>query len=131
MSRPAKRAPVAGIEAAESCLSALKTQAVGRVVESDSVPRTYITGWHFAAMGKGEQEALGQRIIEMPEVFEHFESRDTHARFVAYVPPGSIEKGRALATTGGGKTVQCASCHEPALKDVGAIPALAGRSPTY
>ena len=43
----------------------------------------------------------------------------------------SIEKGRALATTGGGKTVQCASCHGPELKGVGAIPALAGRSPTY
>ena len=84
-----------------------------------------------AVIGKGEQEALGQRIIEMPEVFEHFESRDTHARFIAYVPPGSIEKGRALAATGGGKTVQCASCHGPELKGAGAIPGLAGRSPTY
>ena len=127
----AKAATDAEIEAAAAYFSELKTRAVVRVVESDSVPRTYVTGWHFAAIGKGEQEALGQRIIEMPEVFEHFESRDTHARFVAYVPPGSIEKGRALATTGGGKTVQCASCHGPELKGVGAIPALAGRSPTY
>ena len=127
----AKAATDAEIEAAAAYFSALKTRAVVRVVESDSVPRTYVTGWHFAAIGKGEQEALGQRIIEMPEVFEHFESRDTHARFVAYVPPGSIEKGRALATTGGGKTVQCASCHGPELKGVGAIPGLAGRSPTY
>jgi cytochrome c553 len=127
----AKAATDAEIEAAAAYFSALKTRAVVRVVESDSVPRTYVTGWHFAAMGKGEQEALGQRIVEMPEVFEHFESRDTHARFVAYVPPGSIEKGRALAATGGGKTVQCASCHGPELKGVGAIPGLAGRSPTY
>jgi len=127
----AKAATDAEIEAAAAYFSALKTRAVVRVVESDSVPRTYVTGWHFAAMGKGEQEALGQRIIEMSEVFEHFESRDTHARFIAYVPPGSIEKGRALATTGGGRTVQCASCHGPELKGVGAIPGLAGRSPTY
>ena len=127
----AKAATDAEIEAAAAYFSALKTRAVVRVVESDSVPRTYVTGWHFTVIGKGEQEALGQRIIEMPEVFEHFESRDTHARFIAYVPPGSIEKGRALAATGGGKTVQCASCHGPELKGVGAIPGLAGRSPTY
>ena len=128
----AKAATDAEIEAAAAYFSALKTRAVVRVVEGDSVPRTYVTGWHFAAMGKGEQEALGQRIIEMPEVFEHFESRDTHARFVAYVPPGSIQKGQVLATSGGGgKTVQCASCHGPELKGAGAVPGIAGRSPTY
>ena len=128
----AKAATDAEVEAAAAYFSALKTRAVIRVVEGESVPRTYVTGWHFAAAGKGEQEALGQRIVEMPEVFEHFESRDTHARFVAYVPPGSIQKGQALATSGGaGKTVQCASCHGPELKGVGAVPGIAGRSPTY
>jgi len=57
-------------------------------------------------VGNGEQEALGRRIIEMPEVFEHFESRDTHARFVAYVPPGSIQKAGARHERRAGKTVQ-------------------------
>ena len=127
----AKAATAAEIEAAAAYFSALKTRAVVRVVEADSVPRTYVTGWHFAAMDKGEQEALGQRIIEMPEVLEQFENRDTHARFISYVPKGSIQKGQALATTGGGKTVQCASCHGQDLKGVGPIPGLAGRSPTY
>jgi cytochrome c553 len=126
-----KAATDAEIEAAAAYFSSLKTRAVIRVVEGDSIPRTYVTGWHFAVMGKGEQEALGQRIIEVPEILEQFESRDTHARFIAYVPPGSIEKGRALATTGGGKTVQCASCHGPDLKGAGLIPGIAGRSPTY
>ncbi len=128
----AKAATDAEIEAAAAYFSALKTRAVVRVVEGDSVPRTYVTGWHFTVIGKGEQEALGQRIIEMPEVLEQFESRDTHARFIAYVPPGSVEKGRSLAATGGaGKTVQCATCHGQELKGVGAIPGIAGRSPTY
>src|SRR6266404_439038 len=127
----AKAATDAEVEGAAAYFSALKTRAVIRVVEGDSVPRAYVTGWHFAAMGKGEQEALGQRILEMPEVFEQFENRDTHARFIAYVPQGSIQKGQALATTGGGKTVQCASCHGQDLKGAGAVPGIAGRSPTY
>jgi len=127
----AKAASDAEVEAAAAYFSKLRTRHVVRVVESESVPRTYVTGWHFAVMGKGEQEAIGERIIEVPEVLEQFENRDTHARFIAYVPPGSVEKGRALAAGGGGKTVQCASCHGPELKGVGLIPGIAGRSPTY
>jgi len=127
----ARAAADAEVQAAAAYFSALKTRAVVRVVEADSVPRTYVTGWHFAAIGKGEQEALGQRIIEMPEIFEQFENRDTHARFIAYVPKGSIQKGQELAATGGGKTVQCASCHGQDLKGVAAVPGIAGRSPTY
>src|SRR5882762_62984 len=127
----AKAATDAEVQAAAAYFSALKTRAVVRVVEADSVPRTYVTGWHFAAMDKGEQEALGQRIVEMPEIFEQFENRDTHARFIAYVPKGSIQKGQELAATGGGKTVQCASCHGQDLKGVAAVPGIAGRSPTY
>ena len=127
----ARAAADAEVQAAAAYFSALKTRAVVRVVEADSVPRTYVTGWHFAAMDKGEQEALGQRIVEMPEIFEQFENRDTHARFIAYVPKGSIQKGQELATTGGGKTVQCASCHGQDLKGVAAVPGIAGRSPTY
>jgi len=127
----ARAATDAEVQAAAAYFSALKTRAVVRVVEADSVPRTYVTGWHFAAMDKGEQEALGQRIVEMPEIFEQFENRDTHARFIAYVPKGSIQKGQELAATGGGKTVQCASCHGQDLKGVAAVPGIAGRSPTY
>src|SRR5258706_157440 len=107
----AKAASDAEVQAAAAYFSALRTRHVVRVVEGDSVPRTYITGWHFAVMGKGEQEALGSRIIEVPEVLEQFENRDTHARFIAYVPPSSVEKGRSLAATGGGKTGQGATCH--------------------
>jgi len=34
--------------------------------------------------------------------------RDSRSHFIAYVPPGSIEQGRQLATTGGsGKTAPC------------------------
>ena len=127
----AKAATDAEIQAAAAYFASVRPRANIRIVESEIIPRTYVTGWHLALMDKGEQEAIGQRIVEVPEVFEQFESRDTHARFIAYVPPGSVKKGEALAATGGGKTVACAGCHGRALGGAGDIPALAGRSPTY
>jgi cytochrome c553 len=36
-----------------------------------------------------------------------------------------------LVAGGGGKTVQCGICHGPALKGLGPIPGIAGRSPSY
>src|SRR5947208_1572744 len=107
-------------------------RAIISVVETDSAPKTYVTGWHLAAMKTGEKEPIGQRIIEIPEDLEQFVSRDARSRFIAYVPPGSIQKGQALvASGGGGKTVQCGICHGPDLKGLGPIPGIAGRSPSY
>ena len=127
----AKAATDADIQAAAAYFSAMRPRAVIRVVESESVPRTYVTGWHLARIDKGELEATGQRIIEVPEVLEQFENRDTHARFIAYVPSGSLKKGETLAASGGGKTVACAGCHGRALSGTADVPGIAGRSPTY
>ena len=77
-------------------------------------------------------EPIGQRIIETPENLERTELRDDTSGFIAYVPVGSIKKGRTLVTTGGaGKTVPCATCHGANLKGSGDVPSLAGRSPSY
>ncbi len=68
----------------------------------------------------------------MPKDLEQFESRDSHSKFIAYVPPGSIAKGRDLAETGGGgKTTKCTVCHGRDLRGTGAVPGIAGRSPSY
>jgi cytochrome c553 len=68
----------------------------------------------------------------MPENLERTELRDSASGFIAYVPVGSIEKGKHLASTGGGgKTTQCSICHGADLKGLGPVPALAGRSPSY
>ena len=128
----AKAVTDAEVEAAAAYFSAVKARSIVKVVETDMVPKTYVTGWHLAAVKTGEKEPIGQRIIEVPENLEQFVNRDTRARFIAYVPPGSIEKGRALTLTGGeGKTVQCGTCHGPDLKGLGATPGIAGRSPSY
>jgi cytochrome c553 len=79
----------------------------------------------------GETEAIGGRIIEVPQDLQQFENRDTRSKFIVYVPVGSIEKGKAFATDGNGKTVQCGTCHGSDLKGIGNIPGIAGRSPSY
>ena len=117
--------------AAAAYFAALQPRAAIRVVEADSVPKTKVTGWHLAVATEHETEPLGQRIVEVPENLEYFALRDGRARFVAYVPPGSVQRGQALVASGSGKTVACGICHGPDLKGLGPIPGLAGRSPSY
>ena len=121
----------AEVAAAAAYFSTLKPRRIIKVVETDTVPKTFITANHLAADKTGETEPIGQRIIEVPEDLERFISRDTHAVFIAYVPVGSIEKGKTLATGGGGKTVPCSTCHGADLKGLGPIPGIAGRSTNY
>jgi cytochrome c553 len=128
LSKPMTDAEIAD---AAAYFAALKPRAVIKVVETDTVPKTFITFNHLAALPSGEKEPIGKRIVEVPEVLEQFANRDTHAQFIAYVPPGSVAKGEALVKTGGGKTVQCTICHGPNLKGIGAMPGIVGRSPSY
>jgi cytochrome c553 len=122
----------AEVAASAAYFAALRPRSNLSVVESASVPKTFVAGWHLALAGSTEREALGRRIVEVPESLERFESRDARVRFVAYVPPGSVAKGRLLAQTGGGGvTMQCGTCHGPGLKGQGAVPGIAGRSPSY
>jgi cytochrome c553 len=52
--------------------------------------------------------------------------------YVAYVPPGSIKRGRSIATTGtNGFATACVTCHGKNLVGAGLVPPLAGRYPTY
>lgn len=128
----AKAATDAEVAAAAAYFSALKPKSIIRVVETDTVPKTFVASWHLAAVKTGDKEPIGQRIIEVPEDLEQFASRDTHARFIAYVPIGSIVKGEVLVKSGGaGKTIQCGTCHGPDLKGLGLVPGIAGRSPSY
>ncbi len=101
------------------------------VVETATVPKTRVVDWHLALAPAGGSEPIGKRIIEVPADLERFDSRDSRVRFTAYMPPGSIERGRRLATTGGGRTVACGTCHGARLKGAGAVPPIAGRSPSF
>ncbi|MCP1757463.1 c-type cytochrome [Bradyrhizobium elkanii] len=113
---------------AAAYFSAVRPRANLTVLEADTVPRTEVRELFLTPVAGTEQEPIGQRIIELPESLEDYISRDSHARFVAYVPRGSIEKGKTLATT---RDTQCATCHGEGLRGTDLAPRIAGRSPTY
>lgn len=119
--------------AAEYFASLKPTMTWNKVIETDSVPKTYIGegAMRFVAPGNAK-EPLGHRIIVVPEDEEGAKSRDPHSPFIAYVPKGSIEAGETLAQTGGmGKTFQCRICHGTDFRGVGNVPGLAGRGAIY
>jgi len=102
------------------------------VKESDTAPKTVVGGRDIVAPAPGGgEEALGNRIVEIANNPEK-PYLPPGPSYTAYVPKGSIEKGAALVTTGGGgKTVACTGCHNANLLGKGETPAIAGRSPTY
>jgi len=112
--------------------ASLKPMPWIRVVETDTVPKTY-TGMttRRLVLPDGGMEPLGNRIVEVPEDEEVVVHRDPLSGFVAYVPKGSIERGRELATTGAGRTVPCGICHGPTQRGLGDVPGIAGRHPNY
>jgi len=101
-----------------------------RVIQSDVVPRSRIVGWVYAPQPGAGEEPLGERMMEFAPDPERHERRDDHMEYVAYVPKGSVKRGRAIALQPASATA-CASCHGKKLEGVGLIPRLAGRSPTY
>jgi cytochrome c553 len=128
----AKAATDGEVRAAAAYFSALKPKPIIKVVETDTVPVTHIARFFYAIVANGGTEPIGRRIVEVPVDVEQFERRDSRSQFTAYVPIGSIAKGEALAKTGGsGTTIPCAGCHGSGLNGIGAIPRIAGRSPSY
>jgi cytochrome c553 len=118
--------------AAAAYFSALKPRRSIRVVESETVPKTFVAGWFLAKIESTETEPIGQRIIEVPDQLDQFESRDSHATFTVYVAPGSLARGKALVTGQDlAKAPQCPKCHGTNLRGLEAVPSIAGRSPTY
>jgi len=122
----------AEVEAAAAYFSALRPRKRIKVLESDSAPKSYIAAFLWTAVEGTEREPLGQRIVEIPDDLNRFESRDPGSTFTAYVPIGSLAKGEVLVMKGGpGKTLACTPCHGPDLRGLGPLPSIAGRSPSY
>ncbi|HEY4368852.1 MAG TPA: hypothetical protein VGN07_16575 [Steroidobacteraceae bacterium] len=102
-----------------------------KVFESATVPRTTVVGYVYVAIPGAADEPIGERVIEVAPDGERHEKRDDELRYTAYVPPGSVSRGRAMATTVGSNALACVACHGDKLQGVGLVPPLAGRSPTY
>jgi cytochrome c553 len=104
------------------------------VVEAESIPKTAPRGGMYLKLegAAAGMEPLGNRIVETPRSAEQTEVlRNPHSDFIAYAPVGSVARGKALATTGAGKTTQCTVCHGESLNGLAVVPSLRGRSPSY
>ena len=127
----AMSATEADVASAARYFSGLRFTPQVRVIEAARIPRMREAAFVYARIpGKGT-EPIGSRIVEGPPDFERHELRDDAMIYVAYVPPGSIKRGRSIATKGtNGLATACVTCHGQTL-GIGLIPPLAGRYPTY
>jgi cytochrome c553 len=128
----AKAMTEAEIEEAAGYFGRMKWTSWIKVVETDTVPKTHTSvGMYLPVAGAGK-EPLGRRIIEVPVDPEGTEVlRNPRSGFLAYVPVGSIEKGKELVRNGGARTTACGVCHGGDLNGLGPVPGIAGRSPSY
>src|SRR3954454_24324674 len=87
------------IKAAAEYFGSMKWTPWIKVVETATVPKTYTSVGMYVPAEEGGTEPLGDRIIEVPENAEASEVlRNPRSGFIAYVPKGSIEKGKELVT---------------------------------
>jgi cytochrome c553 len=122
------------IQQAARYFAALKPGGWVQVVETDHVPKSYVSvkGRQRLPLPGGGTEPLGNRIIELPMDVTRAVSRDPHSGFIAYVPPGSLSRGETLVKNGAaGKTISCAVCHGDKLEGLGDVPRIAGLHPAY
>ncbi len=105
-----------------------------KVVEATTAPKSFVDrGGMRLPLPGGQTEPLGNRIIVLPENEEGILLRDPHNSVtVAYVPVGSLARGKDLVTTGSsGKTIPCNICHGSTLQGLGDVPRIAGSQPIH
>ena len=70
------------------------------VIESLRIPRAERAAWIYEEVGGTED--LEERLLEVTNELPRHERRDDRLEYMAYVPPGSINRGKRLVTTGKG-----------------------------
>ena len=124
--------PAEVAEAARYFAALRARQPRSRVVEAATIPRVRPAGGLYFFVPDGGTEPLGGRLVEVASDAQRHELHDPRLEYVAYVPPGSVARGRALARRGAaGPATACTCCHGAQLRGVGLVPPIAGRSPSY
>lgn len=128
----AKAVSDADVATAAGYFSQLQFVSHFRVVETDTVPKTEVRLVSlYVKIPGGGSEPIGQRIVEVPDdATSQWELGSTHAGYTAYVPKGSIARGKVLVAAGTGP-VPCRTCHGDDLKGSAIAPPLAGRAASY
>ena len=132
MKKAVSGATDADVLAAAAYFSSLTYKPWIRVVETDTVPKTEVTGVSYISpTADGATEPLGERIVEVSENPARSALRDDEVGFVAYVPVGAVKAGQAIATQASGDRQPCATCHGEGLRGGEIGPPIAGRAPGY
>lgn len=129
MLKIAKAMTAEEIDASAKYFSQQKLRRRVYVIESLRIPRAERAAWIYEEVGGTED--LDDRLLEVTNELVRHERRDDRLEYMAYVAPGSINRGKLLVTKGENKTEACAKCHLAKLMGTDKIPPLAGRSPTY
>jgi cytochrome c553 len=129
MQHESQAVTAAELAAAARYFAGLKYRPALRVIETARVPKTRNGGFYLVALDSGT-EPIGERIIEVPDQARLSTEGDWRSGVTAYVPPGSLARGKALVERGAGAQ-PCATCHGTHFEGVGTAPPLAGRPPTY
>jgi cytochrome c553 len=130
MLRVSQQIAASDLKAAAAYYSTLEYRPRIRVVEAAIVPKTFVSAWALVRDPQVGTEPIGQRILELPDDASRYLRGDWRTTITAYVPPGSIARGKKLAEEGPGMA-PCAACHGPKLEGSSIAPPLAGGSPTY
>jgi cytochrome c553 len=107
-----------------------------KTIVSDEAPKgdfTFGPGSFKYKSADNAMEPLPQgRVVMQAADNELVDARDQNlGSFVQYVRADDLALGERLATTGGGKTLPCATCHGVDFKGQGDVPHLAGRGTLY
>ena len=122
----------AELEEAARYFAGVRARRASRVVETRTVPRFMPLNGVSTLLPGGAREPIAGRLVEVASDLRRHELHDPMAEYVAYVPLGSIARGRTLAVGDSRRGVKgCASCHGADLRGVKLVPPLAGRSPSY
>lgn len=123
----------AQVRAAAEYFAALAPRKWIEVRESIRVPRSTVdpNSLMRTALADPGTEALGNRIVELPQSESALRARDAHSGFIAYVPKGSLAEGKRLVAAADDRSPPCAACHGKTFNGLGGVPPLAGRPPTY
>ena len=125
----AKAATAEEIRAAAEYFAAQPYPKRIKVLESRTAPIVRLQGgMHMTipASEGGGMVPIGDEIVEVPDDNLRAEARDTRLGWTAYVPVGTLSRGKALADKH-----QCGVCHGVDLRGLGPVPPLAGRSPSH
>ncbi|OFW01693.1 MAG: hypothetical protein A3I61_03545 [Acidobacteria bacterium RIFCSPLOWO2_02_FULL_68_18] len=111
------------------------------VKEAELIPEMELEdGNMYITHGKEPTEKLAGRIVETPEdAFQANGVRNPRSGWIAYVPVGSVARGKRLVEAGEvmadgrpvRKTIACVTCHGADMNGAGEFPAIGSRSPSY